>query len=155
MGDASGADKTGKADKTHGSAGAASMPSLPSLYEAIGGERPVRAVLQALYDRLFDDAMIGFLFAGKSKAHIVEQQLAFTCQFLGGPQVYEGLPLPKAHAGLPLLPGHFDRRHRLLEQVLEAQGVPVEVKRVWLQIDSALRPSVLASAEEAREKTRR
>jgi hemoglobin len=148
MGDASDADKVDEAD---GSAGAASMPSL---YEAIGGEGPVRAVLQSLYDRLFDDAMIGFLFAGKDKAHIVEQQLAFTCRFLGGPQAYEGLPLPKAHAKLPLLPGHFDRRHRLLEQVLEAQGVPVEVKRVWLQIDSALRPSVLASAEEAREKTR-
>jgi hypothetical protein len=55
---------------------------------------------------------------------------------------------------LPLLPGHFDRRHRLLEQVLGDCGVPADVKRVWLQIDQALRPSVLASAEEAREKTR-
>jgi hemoglobin len=125
-----------------------------SLYEAIGGEPRVRAVLQSLYDRLFEDAMVGFLFDGKDKAHIVEQQVAFTCRFLGGPQVYSGLPLPKAHASVPLLPGHFDRRHRLLEQVLEAEGVPLEVKRVWLQIDTALRPSVLASAEEARQKTR-
>jgi hemoglobin len=127
---------------------------LPSLYEAIGGESKVRDVLQALYDKLFDDPMVGFLFAGKDKAHIVEQQLAFTCRFLGGPQVYEGAPLPKAHSQLPLLPGHFDRRHRLLEQVLDAQGVPLEVERVWLQIDAALRSSVLASGEEAREKTR-
>jgi hemoglobin len=126
-----------------------------SLYEAIGGEPRVRAVLQSLYDRLFEDAMIGFLFAGKDKAHIVEQQVAFTCRFLGGPQVYSGLPLPKAHANVPLLPGHFDRRHRLLEQVLEAEGAPLEVKRVWLEIDTALRSSVLASAEEARQKTRR
>jgi hemoglobin len=126
-----------------------------SLYDAIGGEGAVRGVVQALYDRLFEDPMVGFLFAGKDKAHIVAQQVVFTCRFLGGPQVYEGLPLPKAHASLPLLPGHFDRRHRLLEQVLEAQGVPVEVKRVWLQIDTALRPSVLASSEDAREKTRK
>jgi hemoglobin len=126
-----------------------------SLYDAIGGEGPVRAVLQALYDRLFDDLMVGFLFAGKDKAHIIEQQLAFTCRFLGGPQVYEGLPLPKAHATLPLLPGHFDRRHFLLAQVLEAQGIPEDVKRVWLQIDSSLRPSVLASGEDAREKARK
>jgi len=128
---------------------------LTSLYDAIGGEPRVREVLQSLYDRLFEDPMVGFLFAGKDKAHIVAQQLAFTCRFLGGPQVYDGVPLPKAHANLPLLPGHFDRRHRLLEQVLEAKGVPAEVKRVWLQIDSALRPSVLASAGEAREKTRK
>jgi hemoglobin len=125
-----------------------------SLYEAIGGEERVREVLQALYDRLFADPMIGFLFEGKDKSHIVEQQLAFTCRFLGGPQVYEGKSLPAAHADLPLLPGHFDRRHRVLEQVLEDRNVPPDVKRVWLQIDEALRPSVLASAEEAREKTR-
>ena len=124
-----------------------------SLYDAIGGEGRVREVLQSLYDCLFTDPMIGFLFEGKDKAHIVEQQLAFTCRFLGGPQIYEGKPLPVAHADLPLLPGHFDRRHRLLEQVLDERRVPQDVKRVWLQIDEALRPSVLASAEEAREKT--
>lgn len=126
---------------------------MTSLYESIGGEGRVREVIQALYDRLFDDPMIGFLFEGKDKAHIVAQQVAFTCRFLGGPQVYEGLPLPTAHAKLPLLPGHFDRRHRLLEQVLGEREVPADVKRVWLQIDQALRPSVLASAEEARGKT--
>jgi truncated hemoglobin YjbI len=126
-----------------------------SLYDAIGGERRVRDVVQALYDRLFVDPMVGFLFEGKDKAHIVEQQVAFTCRFLGGPQVYTGKALPIAHANLPLLPGHFDRRHRLLEQVLEAQNVPGDVQRVWLQIDQSLRPSVLASAEEAREKARK
>jgi len=125
-----------------------------SLYEAIGGEARVREILQALYGRLFADPMVGFLFEGKDEGHIVEQQVAFTCRFLGGPQTYEGLPLPRAHAGLPLLPGHFDRRHRLLEQVLDECAVPEDVKRAWLQIDEALRPSVLASAQEAREKTR-
>ena len=125
-----------------------------SPYEAIGGEAPVRAVVQALYDRLFADPMVGFLFEGKDKAHIVEQQVAFTCRFLGGPQSYEGLPLPRAHAKLPLLAGHFDRRHWLLTQVLDERAVPADVRRAWLQIDEALRPSVLASGQEAREKTR-
>jgi hemoglobin len=127
---------------------------VPTLYEAIGGEARVREVLQALYDLLFADPFVGFLFEGKDKAHIVEQQLAFTCRFLGGPQKYDGLPLPVAHAKLPLLPGHFDRRHHLLAQVLEECAVPEDVKRVWLQIDRSLRPSVLASSEEARRKTR-
>jgi hemoglobin len=126
---------------------------MKSLYDTIGGEDRVREILQALYDRIFIDPMIGFLFEGKDKAHIVDQQVPFTCRFLGGPQVYEGKPLPAAHAHLPLLPGHFDRRHRLLQQVLDECNVPPDVKRVWLQIDEALRPSVLASAEEAREKT--
>jgi hemoglobin len=130
------------------------MTAPPSLFEAIGGETKVRAILRALYDKLFVDPIVGFLFEGKDKGHIVEQQLTFTCRFLGGPHRYEGKALPEAHATLPLLPGHFDRRHRLLEQVLSEQGVPDDVKRVWLRIDESLRTSVLASGEEAREKTR-
>jgi hemoglobin len=125
-----------------------------TLYETIGGEAPVRAVLQSLYDQLFEDPIVGFLFQGKDKAHIVEQQVAFTCHFLGGPQQYAGKSLPEAHAELPLLPGHFDRRHKLLAEALEAHGVPASVKRVWLQIDQNLRPSVLATGAQAREKTR-
>ena len=127
---------------------------MTTLYEAIGGQERVRSVLQALYDRLFVDPMVAFLFAGKDKQHIVEQQLAFTCRFLGGPQRYDGKPLPEAHAPLPLLPGHFDRRHRLLELVLEEQGVPEEVRHAWLRIDEGLRTSVLSSGEQARDKTR-
>jgi hemoglobin len=123
-------------------------------YEVIGGEVPVRAVVRSLYDKLFDDPMVGFLFAGKDKAHIVEQQVAFTCAFLGGPQRYLGKPLPEAHAALPLLPGHFDRRHRLLEQVLSEERVPESVRLIWLRIDESLRPSVLAAGDAARRGTR-
>ena len=126
---------------------------MTTAYDAIG-EAGVRAVLQALYDRLFVDPIVGFLFEGKDKQHIVEQQLAFTCAFLGGPQRYEGKPLPEAHAALPLLAGHFDRRHHLLRQILEEQRVPDEVVRAWLRIDEGLRTSVLAAGEDARDKTR-
>jgi hemoglobin len=126
-----------------------------SAYEAIGGEAPVRAVLQALYDALFVDPIVGFLFEGKDKDRIVHEQLALTCAFLGGPQRYEGRPLPEAHAKLPLLAGHFDRRHRVLAQTLEAQRVPEEAAKEWLRIDQSLRSSVLAAGEEARARTQR
>jgi hemoglobin len=126
---------------------------MTTLYELVGGEAKVRAILAALYDRLFEDRMVGFLFEGKDKKRIVELQTAFTCGFLGGPERYEGKPLPQAHAALPLLPGHFDRRHWLLEQVLIEHGVPEEVRLAWLRIDEALRTSVLSAGEEARDKT--
>jgi hemoglobin len=127
---------------------------MKTLYDLVGGDAKVRAILASLYDRLFEDRMVGFLFEGKDKERIVELQTAFTCSFLGGPQRYEGKPLPEAHASLPLLPGHFDRRHWLLEQVLREHGVPEAVRLAWLRIDEALRSSVLAAAAEARDKTR-
>jgi hemoglobin len=127
---------------------------MKTLYDELGGEDRVRAIVASLYDKLFDDAMVGFLFAGKDKERIVAQQVVFTCRFLGGPQKYEGKPLPEAHANLPLLPGHFDRRHRLLEQPLDEHGVPPAVRVAWLGIDENLRPSVLASGEAARQRSR-
>src|SRR5271155_5661561 len=126
---------------------------MSTAYEDAGGEAKVRSVLQCLYDRLFDDPIVGFLFEGKDKTRIVEAQVAFTSAFLGGPQRYQGKPLPEVHAALPLLPGHFDRRHLLLSQELERQGLPDRVRRVWLDIDEALRPRALAAGEGAREKT--
>jgi truncated hemoglobin YjbI len=97
---------------------------------------------------------VGFLFEGKDKAHIIDQQLPLTCRFLGGPQRYTGKPLPEAHAALPLLPGHFDRRHHLLKLALQKHAVPAAVQQAWLSIDESLRSSVLAAGATARERTR-
>ena len=125
-----------------------------SLYDDMGGEPALRAVLQTLYDRLFDDLMVGFLFAGKDKAQLIEHQLWFTARFLGGPSRYAGRSLPDAHAALPLLPGHFDRRHYLLKQALAAHRVPEHVAAEWVRIDGSLRGAVLKSGEDARAKAR-
>ena len=126
---------------------------MDSLYDRAGGLAGVRAVIQSLYDVLLDDFLVGFLFDGKDKARLVELQTAFTCAFLGGPERYTGKSLPEAHAALPLLPGHFDRRHHLLEQVLTRHGMPREVREEWLRIDEALRLSVLAAGASARART--
>jgi truncated hemoglobin YjbI len=123
-------------------------------YELAGGEAGVRAILERLYDRAFEDPIIGFLFVGKDKARIVEEQVAFTAGLLDGPRCYKGRPLPEAHAHLPLLPGHFDRRHRLLEEVLDERRVHESVRRRWLDVDEGLRGSVLAACETARQQSR-
>lgn len=125
-----------------------------SLYDDMGGEPALRAVLRTLYDRLFDDLMVGFLFAGKDKEQLILHQLWFTARFLGGPSRYTGRSLPDAHAALPLLPGHFDRRHHLLAQALREHHVPEHVEREWLRVDQSLRTAVLKTGEEARAKAR-
>lgn len=126
-----------------------------SLYDDIGGDAGIRVVLKTLYDQLFDDPMVGFLFAGKDKAHLIEQQLRFTARFLGSAAPYEGKALPEAHAKLPLLSGHFERRHHLLKLALEKHEVPEHVATEWLRVDRALKGSVLRSGEEARDLARK
>jgi truncated hemoglobin YjbI len=125
-----------------------------SLYDEAGGEEGIRKILRTLYDRLFEDVMVGFLFAGKDKEKLIELQLWFTARFLGGPSRYEGKSIPDAHASLPILSGHFDRRHHLLRQALEAHHAPEAVVREWLRVDESLRTAVIKSGEEARARAR-
>jgi hemoglobin len=114
------------------------------LYEQAGGEDGIRAVLDDLYTRLFADPMVGFLFAGRDKDHIVREQTAFTRRMLGDASaVYTGKSIPDAHASLPILAGHFDRRHRVLAEVLQSRGLPEEARDAWLRLDQGLRTAVM------------
>jgi hypothetical protein len=88
--------------------------------------------------------MVGFLFAGHDREHIVRAQTLFTRRLLGDTRApYTGKSIPDAHAALPILPGHFDRRHKLLADVLAAHGVPPDARLAWLRLDQGLRTAVL------------
>jgi truncated hemoglobin YjbI len=118
-------------------------------------EEEVRACLYALYTRMQGDRMVGFFFEGRDVGSIVAGQVRLVRALLGAPERYEGTPLPQAHAALPLLPGHFDRRHTLLREVLEERGVDEKVKAAWLEADAAWRKAILAAGEGARAEVRR
>lgn len=115
----------------------------------------MRRCLHVLYTRMRADRMVGFFFEGRDLARIVEGQVALVCAMLGGPSAYEGAPLPEAHRRLPLLPGHFDRRHSLLAEVLAEEAVHEHVKAAWLEADAAWRKAILGAGAEARDRARR
>jgi hemoglobin len=117
---------------------------MSTLVEQVGGEVGIQAILDDLYRRLFADPMVGFLFAGHDREHIVAMQTQFTRRLLGDSTAsYTGRSIPEAHATLPILPGHFDRRHWLLAEVLREHGVPEEAREAWLRLDRGLRTAVL------------
>jgi hemoglobin len=126
-----------------------------ALDEALGGPDALQALLDDLYTRLYADLMIGFFFAPHDRAALIAHQRDYLMAHLGRrPQRYTGRPLREAHAHLPILPGHFDRRHRLLTQTLDDHHVPPHVRAAWLALDLSVRDLVLrlgARARSARE----
>jgi truncated hemoglobin YjbI len=121
---------------------------------ALTSEEEVRTCLRALYTRMKSDRMVGFFFDGRDVDAIVEGQVALVVAMLGGPARYTGTPLPEAHRSLPLLSGHFDRRHTLLREVLAAKGVDENVSAAWLEADAAWRKAILAAGVDARARSR-
>lgn len=110
------------------------------------GEEKLREVLADFYDRVFDDVMIGFLFAGKDKQRLIDKEWELTARMLGGDVAYTGRPMREAHARVPILGGHFDRRLKILEETLDDHGVDAEVRAAWLAHTVKLRPQVTADA---------
>ena len=115
-------------------------------FERIGGEPVLRSIIADFVGRCFDDVMIGFIFAGKPRARIVEMEFRLAAQQLGGPWTYDGRGIRSAHAQLPIMGGHFARRRRILENTLRERQVPPDIVGRWLDHVDSLMADVLGTA---------
>ncbi|MCG8557828.1 MAG: group 1 truncated hemoglobin [Proteobacteria bacterium] len=113
-----------------------------TLYEQLGGETALRAIIGEFIDAVFDDPMIGFFFRSADKKRIKMLELQHASELLGGPHRYRGRPLDKAHAKHPIMGGHFDRRLQLLRETLERREAPIAVIETWIEHSRALRPLI-------------
>jgi len=128
------------------------VPTLWNLAQEVGGEANLLKIIQDLYDRIFDDMMIGFFFQPHDKSRLVRSQLEYVSAHLGDRSgVYEGLSIRRAHASLPILSGHFDRRHQILRDVLMDHQVSELVREAWIAFDLSLRDLVVREGKKVRE----
>lgn len=118
-------------------------PALKAIYEHIGGEEKLCAILHDFYRRMSTDILIGFFFDGKDLDHIAEMQKEFLMRAMGATPSYKGKAPAKAHDELaPILKGHFDRRLRVLEDTLRDHGVSAEDIRIWIEFETAFREGI-------------
>ena len=117
------------------------MSKDPAVFDRIGGDA-LRAVIVDFYDRVFDDIIIGFLFAGKDKARLVEMEWQFTAKFLGADLPYRGRSMPEAHKRVPILGGHFERRLQILRNTMADHHVDPDVQKAWIDHQLAMRALV-------------
>jgi truncated hemoglobin YjbI len=115
-------------------------------FEAIGGEPVLRTIISVFVGRMISDTMIGFFFTRVDRRRLEEMEYRFTARFLGADVEYTGLPIRDAHAKHPIMGGQFDRRRRILEEVLVEYGIDDDTRRAWLGHVDTLRPLVTRDA---------
>lgn len=121
-----------------------SRPELQALYRTLGAESGLRAILEDFYARMAADLMIGFFFEGKDLAAIAGKQREFLMRAMGAAPSYAGKSPAQAHIALaPILPGHFDRRLRILERTLQDHGLEPDQVRTWIQFESTFREGIV------------
>ncbi|MGK5084064.1 group 1 truncated hemoglobin [Bdellovibrionota bacterium FG-1] len=121
-----------------------SRAQLTLLYSHIGGEAGLRAILRDFYQQLSKDILVGFFFDGKDLNQIADTQANFLMRAMGAIPSYSGKAPAQAHEHLaPILGGHFDRRLRVLEQLLRAHGLSDEAIQIWVQFENAFREAIV------------
>lgn len=104
-------------------------------WEALGGEAGVTRLIEQLVERAAADIMIGFFFSKVDLEQVKRHELELAAAHLGGPAGYTGRPLHVAHAAHPIAMGHFHRRLKILEEVLDQAGAPSWARDQWLEHD--------------------
>jgi hemoglobin len=108
-----------------------------SVYEAIGGETALTAVVDDFYERVLIDPQLAPFFAGANMNKLKGRQVEFFAAALGGPHLYDGPSMRDAHAGRGISKADFDKVAYHLTAALVAAGVP---GALVTQIISAIAP---------------
>src|SRR5262245_287002 len=108
-----------------------------SIYDAIGGEPALVAVVDDFYERVLDDTQLAHYFVGANMPKLKGRQVEFFAAALGGPDVYQGASMRQVHIGRGISQDDFDKVAFHLTTALAAAGVPAET---ITQIAAAITP---------------
>lgn len=98
-----------------------------TIYERLGGESAVTALLEGLYVRALADPLFTPFFERIDIQRLKAHQFAFISQAVGGPHRYSGPSLVEAHARMRIEQRHFDAFVEHLSSALRELGATEEV----------------------------
>lgn len=103
-----------------------------TLYRAWGQKAGIEAVMKDFVPRLKADARLGSFFKDTNAQHLITQLTEQLCQQAGGPCVYKGVPMKEAHEGMDIGRREFNALVEVLQQSMDAQGIPFAAQNAML-----------------------
>jgi len=120
--------------------------SSSTLYERVGGQSAVAAVVNLLYDRIIKDPLLLPFFDGIDVRRQKSKQVAFLSTVFSGPPRHSGEDLREAHRHLVargLSDQHFDAIADHLQSTLQELSVPATLVEEIMAIVESTRKDVL------------
>ncbi|WP_276254963.1 group I truncated hemoglobin [Halomontanus rarus] len=118
-----------------------------TLYERLGGEDAIAAVVDRFYERvLADDRLVGFfedVDMQKQRAH----QTQFLSAVAGGPVDYTGKDMQTVHADLEIRRSDFDAIATHLEQTLVEFDVDADERNAVLEAFGSYEDAIVTAAD--------
>ncbi|MEK6676542.1 MAG: group 1 truncated hemoglobin [Planctomycetota bacterium] len=97
--------------------------AVTTMYEKLGGEKAITAVVADFYQRVLADQQLKPFFETTDMERQKKHQVAFVSMALGGPKKYTGRSMRKAHEGRGITENHFTRVANHLSASLKAANV--------------------------------
>ena len=150
--------QAGETDGADTLAPAADTLAAGTLYDRLGGEAAIAAVVDTFVSLAAADAELNFTRQGTANeweatpesVRLLKTRLVqFVGQATGGPQVYEGGDMATVHTGMEITNEEFDMLAGHLGAALDAHSVPDEEKQELFAIVETTRSAIVAPADTA------
>ncbi|MBE1495670.1 hemoglobin [Amycolatopsis lexingtonensis] len=119
---------------------------MTSIYEGIGGQEALVAVVDDFYERVLADAELAVFFRGTNLPRLKGMQVEFFTAALGGPDEYRGRSMKDVHLGRGIEQHHFDLVAKYLTDALLAAGVPQETTETIIGAIAPLSADIVSTA---------
>jgi hemoglobin len=114
-----------------------------TLFERLGGDPAVRAVMSRFYERIFADPELAPVFEGVNMRRHVAATSTFVGAATGGPRPWRGRDMASAHRHLAVTNEQFDRVAGHLVDTLDEMAVASELAGELLEIVGSLRSQIV------------
>ena len=136
----------------------AALPGTTPLYERLGGEAAITAVVDDFVGRAASDPAVNFTRQGTSKewdaspenvATLKKHLTQFICSATGGPQAYEGKDMKTAHEGMQIAESEFGAIAADLRASLTSFNVPQKEQDELIGIVATTQGSIVEISSES------
>jgi hemoglobin len=122
-------------------------PAPKSLYDRLGGQDAITAVVGEFVARTTTDPRIKERFFNTDAENLKKLLVEFVCVAAGGPCKYEGRSMEDAHAGMDLVDDEFNALVEDLVGAMDKFKVPDKEKNEVLGALGPLKPTMVVSAD--------
>ena len=118
-----------------------------TLYERLGGEESIAAVVDRFYDRVLADEQVAYYFDDTDMQAQRAHQTQFISSVTGGPVEYTGEEMEAAHEGMGITPADFRAIATHLDETLAEFDVADEDREAVLEEVASYRDAIITAAD--------
>ncbi|WP_408959937.1 group I truncated hemoglobin [Natrinema sp. 74] len=118
-----------------------------SLYERLGGEDAIAAVVDEFYDRVVADEQVADYFDDVDMQRQRAHQAQFISSVTGGPVEYTGAEMEAAHEGMGITPSDFRAIATHLDDALAEFDVDNDDREAVLEEIASYKSDIVTAAD--------